>query len=87
MSNIVGDLLSNSDQIIAHATWFEIFDNMKEEFKKAGALRHFVSHIWNRKGTFKLGFIWEYKDKNAINQCQKLFRKTEATFVNKTGIA
>ena len=87
MSYIVCDLLSKSDQTVAHEAWVKIIEDMHEDFKKAGALRQTVSQIWNRKGTFKLGFMWEYKDEKAFNACQKLFRIAEAEFVKKTGIS
>ena len=83
MSYIVCDLLSKSDQTVAHEAWVKIIEDMQEDFKKAGALRQTVSQIWNRKGTFKLGFMWEYKDERAFNACQKLFRIAEAEFVKK----
>ena len=72
MSYIVCDLLSKSDQTVAHEAWVKIIEDMHEDFKKAGALGQTVSQIWNRKGTFKLGFMWEYKDEKAFNACQKL---------------
>ena len=87
MSYIVCDLLSKSDQTVAQEAWMKIIENMQEDFKKAGALRQTVSQIWNRKGTFKLGFMREYKDEKAFNACQELFRIAEAEFVKKTGIS
>ena len=87
MSYIVCDLFSKSDQTVAQEAWIEIIENMEVDFKKAGALRQTVSQIWNRKGTFKLGFMWEYKDEKAVNACQELFRIAEAEFVKKTGIS
>ena len=86
MSYIVCDLLSKSDQTVAQEAWIKIIENMQEDFKKGGALRQTVSQIRNRKGTFKLSFMWEYKDEKAFNACQELFRIAEAEFVKKTGI-
>ena len=60
---------------------------MHEDFKKAGALRQTVSQIWNRKGTFKLGFMWEYKDEKAFIACQNLFREAEMKFEQKAKIS
>ena len=86
MSYIVCDLLSKSDQTVAQEAWIKIIENMQEDFKKAGALRQTVSQIWNRKGTFKLGFMWEYKDEKSFIDCQPLFREAEAAFEKETGI-
>ena len=87
MSYIVCDLLSKSDQTVAQEAWVKIIEDMQEDFQKAGALRQTVSQIWNRKGTFKLGFMWEYKDEKAFVACQTLLDKYHApqvkTFVNK----
>ena len=86
MSYIVCDLLSKSDQTVAQDAWVKIIEDMQEDFQKAGALRQTVSQIWNRKGTFKLGFMWEYKDEKAFVECQKIFREAEKEFKKKTGI-
>ena len=34
------------------------------KFKKAGAIRQTVSQIWNKEGVFRLGNMWEYKEKH-----------------------
>ena len=86
MSYIVCDLLSKSDQIVAHVAWIEIIEEMAKKFRIAGATRQAVTQIWNREGTFKLGFMWEYKDEKAFNQCQSLFREAEVEFKKRTGI-
>ena len=70
MSYIVCDMLSKSDQTVAHDAWVEIIEEMSDRFKSAGATRQTVSQIWNREGTFKLGFMWEYKDEKAFVRCQ-----------------
>ena len=62
MSYIVCDMLSKSDQTVAHDEWVNVIQEMSDKFKAAGASRQTVSQIWNRKGAFKLGFMWEYKD-------------------------
>ena len=65
---------------------FEAIEEMADKFKAAGATRQAVSQIWNREGTFKLGFMWEYKDEKAFIQCQSLFREAEIEFQKRTGI-
>ena len=87
MSYIVCDMLSKSDQTVAHDAWVKIIGEMSDRFKSAGATRQTVSQIWNREGTFKLGFMWEYKDEKAFVQCQTLFREAEVEFQKRTGIA
>ena len=57
MSYIVCDMLSKSDQTVAHDAWVKITEEMSDRFKSAGATRQTVSQIWNREGTFKLGFL------------------------------
>ena len=86
MSYIVCDMLSKSDQTVAHDAWVRIIEDISESFKAAGATRQTVSQIWNREGTFKLGFMWEYKDEKAFVQCQSLFREAEVEFQKRTGI-
>ena len=87
MSYITSDFQSQSDLKVGQMEWEKIMEEKFQKFKNAGALRQTVSQIWNRKGTFKLGFMWEYKDEKAFNACQKLFRIAEAEFVKKTGIS
>jgi hypothetical protein len=86
MSYIICDMLSKSDQTVAHDAWIKIIEEMSDKFKEAGATRQTVSQIWNRKGTFKLGFMWEYKDEKAFIACQSLFREAELEFQKRTGI-
>ena len=86
MSYIVCDMLSKSDQSVAHDAWIKLIEEMAGKFKTAGATRQAVSQIWNREGTFKLGFMWEYKDEKAFIQCQSLFREAEIEFKKRTGI-
>ena len=80
------DMLSKSDQTVAHDAWIKIIEEMSDKFREAGARRQTVSQIWNRKGTFKLGFMWEYKDEKAFIACQSLFREAEIEFQKRTGI-
>ena len=86
MSYIVCDLLSKSDQTVAHGAWVNIIEKMSDRFKSAGATRQTVSQVWTREGTYKLGFMWEYKDEKAFVQCQSLFREAEVEFKKQTGI-
>ena len=87
MSYITSDFQSQSDLKVGQMEWEKIMEEKFQKFKNAAALCQTVSQIWNRKGTFKLGFMWEYKDEKAFNACQKLFRIAEAEFVKKTGIS
>ena len=45
-----------------------------ELFTKAGMLRRVVTQIWNKQGSFRVGIIFEYRDKDAfklVNPCWK----------------
>ena len=46
-----------------------------EIFIEAGMLRRVVTQIWNKKETFRVGIIFEYKDQTAYKNCQSLLEK------------
>ena len=82
MSYIVCDMLSKSDQTVAHDAWVRIIEDMSERFKAAGATRQTVSQIWNREGTFKLGFMWNTKTKKHSYSVKVYFVRPRWNFKN-----
>ena len=46
-----------------------------ELFTKAGMLRRVVTQIWNKQGSFRVGIIFEYRDKDAFEACKPLLEK------------
>ena len=44
-------------------------------FIETGMLRRVVTQIWNKKETFRVGIIFEYKDQTAYKNCQSLLEK------------
>ena len=46
-----------------------------EIFTEAGMLRRFVTQIWNKEGTFRVGILFEYKDQAAFKNCLSLLQK------------
>ena len=48
---------------------------VKKIFIEAGMLRRVVTQIWNKKETFRVGIIFEYKDQTAYKNCQSLLEK------------
>jgi hypothetical protein len=40
-----------------------------ELFTKAEMLRRGVTQIWNKQGSFRVGIILEYRDKDAFEAC------------------
>ena len=45
MSYIICDMLSKSDQTVAHDAWIKIIEEMSDKFREAGARRQTVSQI------------------------------------------
>jgi hypothetical protein len=46
-----------------------------EEFIKAGMLRRVLTKLWNKKGVYRVGVLFEYSDENAYASCQGLLEK------------
>jgi hypothetical protein len=44
-------------------------------FTEAGMLRRTVTQIWNKQGSFRVGILFEYRDKSAYESCQTLLKK------------
>ena len=49
MSYIVCDMLSKSDQTVAHDAWVEIIEEMADRFKSAGATRQTYTNLESRR--------------------------------------
>ena len=87
MSYITSKFSSKGDMMAAEREWQDIISDMLPRFKKAGALRQVVTHVWNQEGSFILGNLWEYVDEKAFIACQPLFREAEVKLNERTGIA
>ena len=60
----------------------EIFtEEVTKIFIEAGMLRRVVTQIWNKKETFRVGIIFEYKDQTAYKNCQSLLEKHYLPFL------
>ena len=46
-----------------------------EEFIKAGMLRRVLTKLWNKKGVYRVGVLFEYSDEKAYASCQDLLEK------------
>ena len=44
-------------------------------FTDAGMLRRVVTQIWNKEHSFRVGIVFEYRDKDAYIACQPLFEQ------------
>ena len=44
-------------------------------FTDAGMLRRVVTRIWNKKHTFRVGIVFEYRDQAAFEACKPLLEK------------
>ena len=54
----------------------EIFTSeVTKVFIEAGMLRRTVTQIWNKQGSFRVGILFEYRDKSAYESCQTLLKK------------
>ena len=46
-----------------------------EEFIKAGMQRRDLTKLWNKKGVYRVGVLFEYSDEKAYESCQDLLEK------------
>ena len=44
-------------------------------FTDAGMLRRVVTRIWNKKHTFRVGIVFEYRDQATFEACKPLLEK------------
>ena len=44
-------------------------------FTDAGMLHRVVTRIWNKKHTFRVGIVFEYRDQAAFEACKPLLDK------------
>ena len=86
MSYITAKYSSKSDMMLSEREWQEVIGKMLPRFKEAGALRQVFTQIWNQRGSFMLGNLWEYADEKGFIACQQLFREDEAAHSKSTGV-
>ena len=51
--------------LITLYNWQDDIDKFLSKLKSKRLIRHVIIRVWNRDGSFKLGYLFEYKDENA----------------------
>ena len=52
-------------------------------FQEAGLTRHSYTRVWNRKGQHQLAFVFEYRDKQAMDECLPIWKDIEKEWSQK----
>ena len=86
ISYITSDFQTKSDMKVGEIEWKNLINTKFFEFKKAGVYRWTATQIWNKEGTLRLAHLWEYKDKKAFDECQKIFREADIESKQNTGV-
>jgi len=51
--------------LITLHNWQDDKDKFLSKLKSKRLIRHVINRVWNRDGSFKLGYLFEYKDENS----------------------
>ena len=72
------DFATKSDMELALYKWKEVRDKIMQELKAKGLMRFTILRIWNKEGIFRLGYLFEYRDESAYNDCQEIWQQQES---------
>ena len=59
--------------LITLHNWQDDKDKFLSKLKSKRLIRHVIIRVWNRDGSFKLGYLFEYKDENPCRICQPIW--------------
>ena len=63
--------------------WDSVKDKFMPRLDRKGLQRYSITRIWNKKGQFQLGHIFEYKDEQAMKECLPIWKDIEQEFKEK----
>ena len=63
--------------------WNSVKDKFMPRLDRKGLQRYSITRIWNKKGQFQLGHIFEYKDEQAMKECLPIWKDIEQEFKEK----
>lgn len=64
--------------------WDAVKDQFMPRFKEAGLTRYSCTRVWNRKGQHQLAYVFEYRDKEAMDGCLPVWKDIEIELKQKT---
>ena len=60
--------------------WDSVKDKFMSRLDGNGLTRYSITRIWNKKGQFQLGHIFEYKNEQAMKDCLPIWNDIEREF-------
>ena len=64
--------------------WDAVKDQFMPRFKESGLTRYSCTRVWNRKGQHQLAYVFEYRDKEAMDGCLPIWKDIEIELKQKT---
>ena len=63
--------------------WDAVKDQFMPRFREAGLTRYSCTRVWNRKGQHQLAYVFEYRDKEAMDGCLPIWKEIEKDICTK----
>lgn len=63
--------------------WDSVKDQFMPRFREAGLTRYSCTRIWNRQSQYQLAFVFEYRDKKAMDECLPIWKEIEKEWKQK----
>ena len=76
-------LRSENELELSLVKWDAVKDKFMPRLDRNGLMRLLITRIWNKKGQFQLGHIFEYKDEQAMKDCLPIWDDIERQFKDK----
>ena len=74
---------SENELELSIARWDQIKDKFMPRFGEFGLMRYTISRIWNKNNNLQLAHIFEYTDKEAMQNCIPIWQEIETQFKDK----
>ena len=77
MNITVQTFKSENELELSVSGWDAVKDEFMPRFKEAGLTRYSCTRVWNRKGQHQLAYVFEYRDKEAMDGCLPIWKDIE----------
>ena len=64
--------------------WQEQRDKYLPKLKAKGMRRFTITRVWNKEGVFRIGYLFEYSDEKAYEDCQEIWQDIEKNMKSET---